>query len=156
MQIPIICIANDRQAQKLKPLLHTTFNLTFKKYVPAYLASIEGGIHCLLIIRPDANAIRSRIMSICFRFVVYLAKWLLSFNPILAMCREGMKIPGNVVDQLVQGAQSDIRQVINMLSTWRLSNETMDFDQGKALYVQTCSPMFPLNIDQFVMFSERK
>lgn len=45
-----------------------------------------------------------------------------------------MKIPGNVVDQLVQGAQSDIRQVINMLSTWRLSNETMDFDQGKALY----------------------
>ena len=47
---------------------------------------------------------------------------------------EGMKIPGNVVDQLVQGAQSDIRQVINMLSTWRLSNETMDFDQGKALY----------------------
>ncbi|KAF8518902.1 replication factor RFC1 C terminal domain-containing protein [Gautieria morchelliformis] len=92
-KIPIICIANDRQAQKLKPLLHTTFNLSFKK--------------------PDAAAIRSRIMSICFR--------------------EGMKIPGNVVDQLVQGAQSDIRQVINMLSTWKLSNETMDFDQGKAL-----------------------
>ncbi|KAF8522451.1 purine nucleotide binding protein [Hysterangium stoloniferum] len=92
-KIPIICIANDRQAQKLKPLMHTTFNLSFKK--------------------PDANAVRSRIMSICFR--------------------EGLKIPANVVDQLIQGAQSDIRQVINMLSTWKLSNETMDFDQGKAL-----------------------
>ncbi|KIJ27677.1 hypothetical protein M422DRAFT_271098, partial [Sphaerobolus stellatus SS14] len=93
-KIPIICIANDRQAQKLKPLLHTTFNLSFRK--------------------PDANSIRSRIMSICFR--------------------EGLKVPANVVDQLVQGAQSDIRQVINMLSTWKLSSETMDFDQGKALY----------------------
>ena len=31
-QIPIICIANDRQAQKLKPLMSTTFNMTFQKY----------------------------------------------------------------------------------------------------------------------------
>ncbi|KAF8493303.1 replication factor RFC1 C terminal domain-containing protein [Hysterangium stoloniferum] len=95
-KIPIICIANDRQAQKLKPLMHTTFNLSFKK--------------------PDVNAIRSRIMSICFP--------------------EGLKIPANVVDQLIQGAQSDIRQVINMLSTWKSSNETMDFDQGKALWAK--------------------
>lgn len=53
----------------------------------------------------------------------------------LGPCREGMKVPANVVDQLVKGAQSDIRQVINMLSTWRLSSETMDFDEGKQLYV---------------------
>lgn len=46
-----------------------------------------------------------------------------------------MKIPANVVDQLVAGAQSDIRQVLNMLSTWRLSNDTMTFDEGKELYV---------------------
>ena len=46
-----------------------------------------------------------------------------------------MKVPANVIDQLVKGAQSDIRQVINMLSTWRLSSETMDFDEGKELYV---------------------
>ncbi len=44
-----------------------------------------------------------------------------------------MKIPANVVDQLVQGAQSDIRQVLNMLSTWRLSSTTIDFDEGKSL-----------------------
>lgn len=44
-----------------------------------------------------------------------------------------MKVPANVVDQLVEGAQSDIRQVLNMLSTWRLSSNTMDFDDSKAL-----------------------
>ncbi|OBZ65493.1 Replication factor C subunit 1 [Grifola frondosa] len=92
-KIPIICIANDRGAQKLKPLLNSTFNLTFK--------------------RPEATAIRSRILSIAFK--------------------EKMKIPANVVDQLVMSSQSDIRQVINMLSTWKLSSNTMDFDEGKAL-----------------------
>lgn len=44
-----------------------------------------------------------------------------------------MKIPANVIDELVNGAQSDIRQVLNMLSTWKLSSTTMDFDEGKAL-----------------------
>ena len=46
-----------------------------------------------------------------------------------------MKIPANVLDQLVASSQSDIRQVLNMLSTWKLSNDTMDFDEGKELYV---------------------
>jgi len=92
-KIPIICIANDRGAQKLKSLGQTAFNLPFR--------------------RPEANAIRSRILSIVFK--------------------EKMKVPANVIDQLVQGAQSDIRQVLNMLSTWRLSNDAMDFDDGKGL-----------------------
>ncbi|KAI0655304.1 DNA replication factor C, large subunit [Cubamyces menziesii] len=92
-KIPIICIANDRGAQKLKPLLNVTFNLSYK--------------------RPEAAAIRSRILSIAFK--------------------EKMKIPANVIDQLVLGAQSDIRQVLNMLSTWKLSSSTMDFDEGKTL-----------------------
>lgn len=47
--------------------------------------------------------------------------------------REKMKVPANVVDQLVEGAQADIRQVLNMLSTWRLSSDTMGFDDSKAL-----------------------
>ncbi|TFK53303.1 DNA replication factor C, large subunit [Heliocybe sulcata] len=92
-KVPIICIANDRQAQKLKPLMNTTFSLPFRK--------------------PDAQAVRSRILSIAFK--------------------EKMKIPANVVDQLVAGAQSDIRQVLNMLSTWKLSSNTMDFDDSKEL-----------------------
>ncbi|KAF8164745.1 replication factor RFC1 C terminal domain-containing protein [Crassisporium funariophilum] len=92
-KIPIICIANDRQAQKLKPLMSTTFSLPFHK--------------------PQAQAVRSRILTIAFK--------------------EKMKIPANVIDQLVTGAQSDIRQVLNMLSTWKLSSTSMDFDEGKDL-----------------------
>ena len=115
-KIPIIYIANDRGAQKLKPLLAATYNLTFR--------------------RPEASMIRSRIMSILFKYV----RWAYvctsrkgDTDGYGVLCREKMKIPANVVDQLVQGAQSDIRQVLNMLSTWRLANSSMDFDEGKNL-----------------------
>lgn len=47
-KIPIICIANDKSLQKMKPLLATTLQMPFK--------------------RPDANMIRSRLMSIAFRY----------------------------------------------------------------------------------------
>ncbi|KAG1740228.1 replication factor RFC1 C terminal domain-containing protein [Suillus paluster] len=92
-KIPIICIANDKGAQKLKPLAANTFGITFR--------------------RPEAQAVRSRIMTIAYK--------------------EKMKIPANVVDQLIAGSQSDIRQVLNMLSTWRLSSSSMDFDEAKNL-----------------------
>ncbi|KAF7301137.1 Replication factor C subunit 1 [Mycena indigotica] len=92
-KVPIICIANDRGAQKLKPLLNNVFSIAFQ--------------------RPAANMIRSRLMTIAFK--------------------EKMSIPANVLDQLVAGAQSDIRQVLNMMSTWRLSSQTMSFDDGKML-----------------------
>ncbi|ELU45674.1 purine nucleotide binding protein [Rhizoctonia solani AG-1 IA] len=64
--------------------------------------------------KPEPQAIRSRILTIAFK--------------------EKMKIPANVIDQLIAGTQSDIRQVLNMLSTWKLSHDTMDFDEGKELY----------------------
>ncbi|KAG1861651.1 replication factor RFC1 C terminal domain-containing protein [Suillus subluteus] len=92
-KIPIICIANDRGAQKLKSLIANTFGMTFR--------------------RPEAQSVRSRIMTIAYK--------------------ENMKIPANVIDQLITGSQSDIRQVLNMLSTWRLSSSSMDFDEAKNL-----------------------
>lgn len=79
--------------------------------------------------RPEVASIRSRILSIAFKFVIITVAilWLTRRS------REKMKIPANVIDQLIEGAQSDIRQVLNMLSTWKLQNDTMDFDEGKAL-----------------------
>jgi replication factor C subunit 1 len=47
--------------------------------------------------------------------------------------REKLNIPANVLEQLIQGAQSDIRQVLNMLSTWKLSRGDMSFDESKSL-----------------------
>jgi replication factor C subunit 1 len=44
-----------------------------------------------------------------------------------------MKIAPQVIDELVRGANSDIRLVLNMLSTYKLGQTEMDFDQGKEL-----------------------
>ncbi|KAM0756309.1 DNA replication factor C, large subunit [Meredithblackwellia eburnea MCA 4105] len=85
-KVPIIAICNDKSTPKMKPLIHTCFQMTFR--------------------RPTVAEIRSRMM-------------------------ESMKIEGKVMDQLVEGSHSDIRQVVNMLSAWRLSARTMDFDEGR-------------------------
>lgn len=66
--------------------------------------------------RPTVEQIRSRIMTICFR--------------------EGMKLPTPVVNAIIEGSRSDIRQIINMLSTAKLDEAAMDFDQGKAMSKQ--------------------
>ncbi|KAI5475697.1 chromosome transmission fidelity factor [Pseudohyphozyma bogoriensis] len=63
--------------------------------------------------RPNANEIRGRLMTIAFK--------------------EKIKVEARVMDQLVQGSQSDIRQIVNMLSTWKLSAQSMDYDEGKQL-----------------------
>ncbi|KAF1345472.1 replication factor RFC1 C terminal domain-containing protein [Delphinella strobiligena] len=63
--------------------------------------------------RPTAENIRSRISTITFR--------------------EGLKIPPNVINALIEGSGADIRQVINMVSTAKLDQEAMDFDQGKEM-----------------------
>jgi replication factor C subunit 1 len=63
--------------------------------------------------RPTVNDIRSRVMTICYR--------------------EGLKLSPQVIDALVEGTHGDIRQIINMISTAKLDQATMDFDQGKSM-----------------------
>ncbi|KAJ5325416.1 Disease resistance protein [Penicillium brevicompactum] len=61
--------------------------------------------------RPTSDQIRARLSTICFR--------------------EGLKIPPPVLDGLIEGTNADIRQVINMLSTARLDQQGLNYDQGK-------------------------
>ncbi|KAF4437972.1 replication factor C subunit 1 [Fusarium austroafricanum] len=63
--------------------------------------------------RPTVEQVRSRIMTICHR--------------------EGLKLPASVVDALIEGSNKDIRQIINMISTAKLDQTSMDFDQSKAM-----------------------
>ncbi|KAK3955503.1 replication factor RFC1 C terminal domain-containing protein [Pseudoneurospora amorphoporcata] len=63
--------------------------------------------------RPTVDQIRSRIMTICHR--------------------EGLKIPPPVVNALIEGSGKDIRQIINMVSTAKLDQSAMDFDQSKQM-----------------------
>ncbi|KAI0541613.1 replication factor RFC1 C terminal domain-containing protein [Xylaria digitata] len=61
--------------------------------------------------RPQVEQIRSRMMTICHR--------------------EGLKLPPQVLDALIEGSNRDIRQIVNMLATIKLDQVSMDFDQSK-------------------------
>ncbi|EOO00070.1 putative replication factor c subunit 1 protein [Phaeoacremonium minimum UCRPA7] len=63
--------------------------------------------------RPTVDQVRSRIMTICHR--------------------EGLKLPVPVVDALIEGSNKDIRQIINMISTIKLDQTSMDYDQSKSM-----------------------
>lgn len=39
----------------------------------------------------------------------------------------------NAVDQLVESTRNDVRQIINIMSTYRLGQQSMNFDQAKAV-----------------------
>ncbi|EPX71172.1 DNA replication factor C complex subunit Rfc1 [Schizosaccharomyces octosporus yFS286] len=95
-KVPIICVCNDRSHPKLKPLDRTTFDLRFR--------------------RPDANSLRSRIMSIAYR--------------------EGLKLSPQAVDMLVQGTSSDMRQIVNLLSTWKLGSKEMNVQNSQSAVKQ--------------------
>lgn len=63
--------------------------------------------------RPTTDMIRSRIMTICYR--------------------EGLKLPREVIDAIIEGSHADIRQIINMISTIKLDNRDMTFNSGKSM-----------------------
>ncbi|TFK90047.1 RFC1-domain-containing protein [Polyporus arcularius HHB13444] len=91
-KVPIICIANDRGAQNLKPLISASYNMVFS--------------------RPDTFAVRSRVLSILYR--------------------ERVTVPVHVVEQLIQGAQSDVRQVLNILQMWTVLKHGMGTEEGRS------------------------
>jgi replication factor C subunit 1 len=63
--------------------------------------------------RPTVEQVRSRVMTISMR--------------------EGLKLTLPVVDALIEGCGKDIRQIINMISTMKLDQSSMNFDQTKAM-----------------------
>ncbi|KAK1926049.1 purine nucleotide binding protein [Papiliotrema laurentii] len=90
------------------PMILICNDRTLQKMKP-----LHGTCFGMTFKRPSPPEVRSRIMSILYK--------------------EKLKIPPNVVDELVKGANSDIRQVLNMLSTFKLGKSEMDFDEGKQL-----------------------
>lgn len=101
----------------MKPLQSTTYNMTFKRSARHVIAlAIRFDVadqlrHC----RPSAAEIKSRMLSIAFK--------------------EKLKTNSAAIEQLVAGSNSDIRQVLNMMSSWKLTSSDMDFNQSKELCV---------------------
>lgn len=63
--------------------------------------------------RPTVDMIRGRIATILFR--------------------EGMRLPPQIMNALIEGCHGDIRQIINMVSTIKLDNKDLDFSDTKAI-----------------------
>jgi replication factor C subunit 1 len=63
--------------------------------------------------RPTVEQVRSRIATICHR--------------------EGLKLPMNAIDALIEGSNKDIRQIINMISAAKLDQTAMDYDSSKSM-----------------------
>ncbi|OBT46632.1 hypothetical protein VE00_01752 [Pseudogymnoascus sp. WSF 3629] len=66
--------------------------------------------------RPTVDQVRSRVATICHR--------------------EGLKLSREAMDALIEGSNKDIRQVVNMLSSAKLDQAAMDFDQTKSMSKQ--------------------
>ena len=56
--------------------------------------------------------------------------------------REGLKLQPNVIDQFVEGTRGDIRQILNLLSTYRLSRTNLSFDESKKVYFPSLRLVF--------------
>ncbi|PSN63684.1 DNA replication factor C, large subunit [Corynespora cassiicola Philippines] len=64
--------------------------------------------------RPTVDQIRSRIMTIAHR-------------------EKLGSVPASVINALIEGSRSDIRQVVNMMSAAKLDATALDFDKGKEM-----------------------
>lgn len=71
--------------------------------------------HCLDLRfrKPEARQVVPRITEICRQ--------------------EGLSVGTNTIEELVASTQGDIRQILNLLSTYRLTNQTLSFDESKHL-----------------------
>lgn len=71
--------------------------------------------HCmdLRFRKPEARQVTPRITEICRQ--------------------EGLTVGANTIEELVASTQGDIRQILNLLSTYRLTGQTLNFDESKKL-----------------------
>ena len=47
--------------------------------------------------------------------------------------RERLSVQPNAIDQLIEATNNDLRQVINLLSTYKLAQDSLQYDDAKAL-----------------------
>ncbi|KAJ9101197.1 hypothetical protein QFC21_003416 [Naganishia friedmannii] len=81
-------------------------------------AGDRGGIPIVLIANDSSTPKMKPLQSTCYQ---------------LKFRREKLKIDSNSVDQLVASTQADIRQILNLLSTWKLSRTDMSFEESKEI-----------------------
>ncbi|XP_023954959.2 replication factor C subunit 1 [Bicyclus anynana] len=89
--VPVICMCNDRNSEKMRSLVNYCYDLRFE--------------------RPRVNQIMCAMLSVCFK--------------------EGVKVPNEVLTQLIEAAGHDVRQTLHMLSVWAADATRMDGERLK-------------------------
>ncbi|KAL6941721.1 hypothetical protein ACO0RG_002858 [Hanseniaspora osmophila] len=92
---PMILICNERYLPKMRPFDRICLELPFR--------------------RPDANAIKARLMTIAFR--------------------EKFKLDATVIENLATATRGDMRQIINLLSTVSSTTKNITHDNIKQITV---------------------
>lgn len=79
--------------------------------------------HCLDLRfrRPDARQILAKMQKLCNA--------------------EGLVLKTNALEELVASSHSDIRQILNILSSWKLKKDSLDFSEAKKLSSETHKDM---------------
>ncbi|KAJ7371467.1 replication factor C subunit 1 [Desmophyllum pertusum] len=90
-KIPVICMCNDRNSQKIRSLANYCFDLRFQ--------------------RPRVEQIKGAMMSIAFK--------------------EGLKVPPQAMEQIIIGANQDVRQVLHNMCMWTAKEKSLNYDQAK-------------------------
>ena len=90
-KIPVVCICNDRQHQKIRSLSNYCYDLKFTK--------------------PRIEQIRGAMMSICFK--------------------EGLSLKPEALDEIIMGANQDVRQVLHHLSMLASDKKSLSTEKAK-------------------------
>lgn len=107
-RVPIICICNDRQAQKIRSLSNYCYDLRFHK--------------------PQVTQIR--VKKICL-FLLFSIKHLILQGPLMSIAfKEGLKINGPSMDEIIEGANHDIRQILNHLNLLAAGDKQISTDDA--------------------------
>lgn len=54
-------------------------------------------------------------------------------GPMMSICfREGIKIKPDALDQVIIGANQDVRQILHHLSVWSANNQNLQLDDVKS------------------------
>ncbi|XP_022113761.2 replication factor C subunit 1 [Pieris rapae] len=87
--VPVICMCNDRNSEKMRSLVNYCYDLRFN--------------------RPRVDQIKAAMLTICYK--------------------EGVKVPGDVLSQLISAAGQDIRQTLHLLSVWTADPTLTEHDK---------------------------
>lgn len=90
-KIPVICICNDRQHQKIRSLSNYCYDLKLSK--------------------PRIEQIRGAMLSVCFK--------------------EGINIEAKALDEIIMGANQDVRQVLHHLSMLASDKRSLSTEKAK-------------------------